>query len=63
MKRILIIATLLIWIPTTHANISVEVGTGVHHTEDATLLLLDLTRPANPLFGQTSYWQFNAGGW
>jgi hypothetical protein len=63
MKRILIIAALLIWIPTTHANMGVEVATGVHHTEDATLLLLDLTRPANALFGQTSYWQLNAGGW
>ena len=63
MKRILIIAALLIWMPATHADISVEIATGVHHTEDATLLLLDLTRPADPLFGQTSYWQFNAGGW
>ncbi|MFQ5760293.1 MAG: hypothetical protein ACE5HM_04885, partial [Acidiferrobacterales bacterium] len=63
MKRILIIAALLIWMPATHAGISVEVATGVHRTEDATLLLLDLTRPADLLFGQKSYWQFNAGGW
>ncbi len=62
MKRILIIAVLLIWMPATHADISVEIATGVRHTEDATLLLLDLTRPADPLFGQRSYWQFNAGG-
>jgi hypothetical protein len=63
MRRILIIAALLIWMPATQAAISVEVATGVHRTEDATLLLLDLTRPADPLFGQKSYWQFNAGGW
>ncbi len=63
MKRILIIAVLLIWMPATHADISFEIATGVHRTEDATLLLLDLTRPADRLFGQKSYWQFNAGGW
>ena len=63
MKRILIIAVLLIWMPATHADISVEIATGVHRTEDATLLLLDLTRPADRLFGQKSYWQFNAGAW
>ena len=63
MKRILIIAVLLIWMPATHADISVEIATGIRHTEDATLLLLDLTRPADLLFGQRSYWQFNAGGW
>jgi len=63
MKRILIIAALLIWMPATHADITLEIAAGVHRTDDATLLLLDLTRPANPLFGQTSYWQFNAGGW
>jgi len=63
MTRILIIAALLIWMPATHADISVEIAAGIHHTEDATLLLLNLTRPADPLFGQRSYWQFNAGAW
>ncbi len=63
MIRILIILALLIWIPATHAEISVEIATGVHNTEDTTLLLLDLTRPADPLFGRESYWQFNTGGW
>lgn len=63
MKRILSIAALLLWMPATHADIGVEIGTGVHRTEDTTLLLLDLTRPASSLFGQDSYWQFNAGGW
>ena len=50
MKRILIITALLIWMPATHAGISVEVATGVHRTEDATLLLLDLTRQQIPFF-------------
>ena len=63
MKRILIIAALVIWMPATYADVSVEIATGVHRSEDTTLLLLDLTRPADPLFGQKSYWQFNAGGW
>lgn len=63
MKRILIIAALLIWMPATHADVSVEIATGVHNTEDTILVLFDLTRPADPLFGQESYWQLNVGGW
>jgi hypothetical protein len=66
MKRIILtIAALLIWTPAAYADadVSLEIATGVHRTEDSTLFLFDLTRPANALLGQNSYWQFNAGGW
>lgn len=53
----------LFWASIAHAEFSIEFATGVHHTDDANLLLVDFTRSARPLFGQSSYWQYNAGAW
>lgn len=44
------------------AEMSVEVGRGVVYT-DGTMVLLGLTVPARPVFGASSYWQYNLGGW
>lgn len=56
-----VIAASLVAAP-AQAEVTVELGAGVGYT-NGNLLLLGFTEPTRPLWGVSTYTQYNVGGW
>jgi hypothetical protein len=60
--KVLLLFALAATVSPAQAELSVSVGNGLN-TTNGSLILAGLRFSANPLFGKTSYYELNAGGW